>query len=50
VRAEHILRVLEVVFLRVFCGFIKEEVTEKCRKLNSGNMNNYCSLFISLGK
>jgi len=34
VRAEHILRVLEVVFLRALWGFIKEEVTEKRRKLS----------------
>jgi hypothetical protein len=37
-RAEHRLRVLEVVFLRTLFGFINEEVTEKCRKLYSGNI------------
>jgi hypothetical protein len=40
VRAEHKLRVLEVVFLRALFGFVKEEVTEKCRKLYSGNIYN----------
>jgi hypothetical protein len=34
VRAEHVLGVLEVVFLRALWGFIKEEVTEKHRKLS----------------